>query len=208
MGVTQATVVSTSLLDPESRRWVEQLSQPPDRREAAVTALHAYLLRVARFELHRRSRAHGNSVSELDDLAVQSADDALMAILRKLDSYRGDSRFTTWAAKFAILEASVKSRRRAWQRTEITLDPDAWERFATAVGPDAVEQDALLHDIGEGIRTRLTPHQREILVAVALDGVPIDVLAERLHSNRGAIYKTLHDARRNLRAYLSERGDR
>ena len=194
-------------LDPESRSWVDQLSLPPGRRDQAVAALHGYLLRVARFELHRRWNAGGSGGirADVDDLAVQAADDALMSILRKLDSYRGDSRFTTWAAKFAILEASAKSRRRAWQRTEVALDPEAWQRLPAAAGDTGIEGQALLREVGEGIRTRLTPHQREILVAVTLDGVPIDVLAERLHSTRGAIYKTLHDARRSLRAYLSER---
>ena len=201
-----STRTAASTLDPESRKWIEALSRPPGSRDPAVARLHAYLLRVCRFELHRRWSARNSSQrAELDDLAVQAADDALMAILRKLDSYRGDSRFTTWAAKFAILEASAKSRRRAWQRTEVTLDPEAWQRFPSAGGEEAVEHEVLLRDIGEGIRTQLTPHQREILVAVTLDGVPIDVLAERLHSNRGAIYKTLHDARRKLRACLSER---
>lgn len=201
--------VTHSLLDPESRVWVEQLSLPPDRREAAVEHLHAYLLRVARFELHRRASGQGvNGRTDVEDLATQAADDALMAILRKLDTFRGDSRFTTWAAKFAILEASVKSRRRAWQQTEVTLDAEAWQRFAAAAADESLEHEALLRELADGIRTRLTPHQREILVAVTLDGVPIDVLAERLHSTRGAIYKTLHDARRNLRAYLAEREER
>jgi RNA polymerase sigma-70 factor (ECF subfamily) len=202
-----AAIVPSSPLDPDSRSWIDELSQPAGQRDGAVARLHAYLLRVARFELHRRRRAAGGTaLADIDDLAVQAADDALMAILRKLDTYRGESRFTTWAAKFAILEAAVKSRRRAWQRTEVTLDPEGWERFAAAVDETA-EHTALLREVGDGIRTRLTPHQREILVAVTLDGVPIDVLAERLNSNRGAIYKTLHDARRSLRAYLSERED-
>jgi RNA polymerase sigma-70 factor, ECF subfamily len=202
-----STVPYGRTLDPESRGWIDQLSLPPGRRDPAVARLHAYLLRVARFELNRRRSAGGVQL-DVDDLAMQAADDAVMAILRKLESFRGESRFTTWAAKFAILEASVKARRRAWERVEVTLDPDAWERFAASAGPDAAEKQALLQRVGEGIRTRLTPHQREILVAVTLDGVPIDVLAERLHSNRGAIYKTLHDARRNLRAYVEEREER
>ena len=128
-----------------------------------------------------------------------------MAILRKLPRYRGESRFTTWAAKFAILETSVKMRRRAWQHREVTLDPEAWQRFTGNGAPDAaVEHSQMLQAIGEGVRTALSPHQREILIAVTLDDVPIDVLAERLQTTRGAIYKTLHDARENLRAHLSQ----
>jgi RNA polymerase sigma-70 factor, ECF subfamily len=210
MNAVPAHAAAAAPLDPESRGWVDELSLPPGARDRAVARLHAYLLRVARFELRRRAGLRGQPAGmDADDLAVQAADDALVAILRKLGSYRGDSRFTTWAAKFAILEASVKSRRRVWQRTEVTLDPEAWQRFACAEdGTESVEQSELLHEIGEGIRTRLTPHQREVLVAVTLDGVPIDVLAERLCTTRGAIYKTLHDARRSLRAHLSEREER
>jgi RNA polymerase sigma-70 factor (ECF subfamily) len=136
---------------------------------------------------------------------VQAADDALVAILRKLPTYRGASRFTTWAAKFAILEAAVKARRRVWHDRELTLEPEAWEHFGGAGSATRdLEQAEQLDAIRDGIRTALTPHQREILVAAALNEIPIDVLAERLGTTRGAIYKTLHDARRNLRAHLAK----
>jgi RNA polymerase sigma-70 factor (ECF subfamily) len=192
-------------LDAVSRSWVDELGLPPGRRDAAVARLHAHLVRVARFELARRRRAlAGLPSAELDDLAVQAADDALVAILRKLPTFRGASRFTTWAAKFAILEASVKARRRAWQDREVALDPDAWEHLgATGSAAAGVEVNEELAAIREGIRVALTPHQREILVAAVLNDVPIDVLAERLGSTRGAVYKTLHDARRNLRAHVA-----
>jgi RNA polymerase sigma-70 factor (ECF subfamily) len=194
--------------DRESRAWVDALAGPRSR-DAAAADLHALLLRVARFELVRRRAALPSlGRDDLDDLAVQAADDALAAILRKLDTYAGRSRFTTWAAKFAILEASVKARRRAWQAREVTLDPDGWRRLAAGRGGlDQVEGAERLRRIGAAIGAALTPHQREILVAVTLDGVPIDVLAERLHTTRGAIYKTLHDARRSLRAHLAEEED-
>jgi RNA polymerase sigma-70 factor, ECF subfamily len=195
----------TAPLDAASRSWVEELALPPGPRDAAVARLHAYLLRVARFELARRRIPLAGALREdLEDLAVQAADDALVAVLRKLPTFRGASRFTTWAAKFAILEASVKARRRTWQEREIALDPDAWERLGgDASAAQSVEQAEQLAAIRDGIRTALTPHQREILVAAVLNDVPIDVLAERLGSTRGAVYKTLHDARRNLRAHLA-----
>jgi RNA polymerase sigma-70 factor, ECF subfamily len=196
----------TAPLDAVSRSWVQELALPPGQRDPAVARLHAYLLRVARFELARRRNALAGVLREdLDDLAVQAADDALVAVLRKLPTFRGASRFTTWAAKFAILEASVKARRRTWQEREIALDPDAWERLGgDASAAESVEHAEQLAAIRDGIRTALTPHQREILVAAVLNDVPIDVLAERLGSTRGAVYKTLHDARRNLRAHLAK----
>ena len=201
----ESAAASPAPLDAVSRSWVAELALPAGPRDEAVARLHAYLLRVARFELARRRDVLAGVMREgLDDLAVQAADDALVAVLRKLPTYRGASRFTTWAAKFAILEASVKARRRTWQEREIALDPNAWERLggggSAAAGVERAEELAAIRD---GIRVALTPHQREILVAAVLNDVPIDVLAERLGSTRGAVYKTLHDARRNLRAYVA-----
>src|SRR5829696_10502030 len=97
----------------------------------AVRRLHELLLRAARFEVGRRRGALSYvRGEELDDLANQAADDALMAVLGKLDDYRGASRFTTWAYKFALLEAGVKLRRRAWQEREVVLEPDDWNALA------------------------------------------------------------------------------
>jgi RNA polymerase sigma-70 factor, ECF subfamily len=190
--------------DDESQRWLDALRQPGSGRQTAVEELHALLLRAARFELGRRRVPH----PERDDLATQAADDALVAILAKLDAFRGRSRFTTWAYKFVLLEAAVKARRRAWHGREIVLGDEAWPAFAHP-GPTAqqtVEATELLAAIREAAASALTPHQREVFAALALNGVPIDVLAERLSTTRGALYKTLHDARKKLRATLAQRG--
>jgi RNA polymerase sigma-70 factor (ECF subfamily) len=166
-------------------------------------------MRAARFEVARR-RANLPHVrgDELDDIATEAADDALVSILRRLDDFRGASRFTTWAYKFALLEAAVKLRKREWQGREIPLEPDTWSLFASrGLGPDAqAEQGELLSALQEAIDELLTPHQRRVLVALALNGVPIDVLADSLSTTRGALYKTLHDARRKLRKHLEARG--
>jgi RNA polymerase sigma-70 factor (ECF subfamily) len=193
-------------LDPESREWLEGLrAEDP----AAVARLHELLLRAARFEVARRRptlpHLRGN---ELDEIALEAADDALMSVVGKLDDFRGASRFTTWAYKFALLEAAVKLRKRAWQGREIPLEPETWNLFTSSgLEPDAeAEQGELLSTVQTAIAEALTPHQRKVLVALALNGVPIDVLAERLSTTRGALYKTLHDARRKLRTYLEESG--
>jgi RNA polymerase sigma-70 factor (ECF subfamily) len=196
-------------LDPESREWLRSLRAHGREHEEAVARLHALLLRAARFECARRRPAlphlRGN---DLDDIANQAADDALVSILARLDSFRGASRFTTWAYKFALLEAAVKLRRRAWQGREIPLEPETWGLFSSSgMEPErALEQSELLETLQQAIAEVLTPHQRRVLVALALNGVPIDVLAERLSTTRGALYKTLHDARRKLRAHLEELG--
>ena len=189
----------------DTQAWLTALRGPAPAREEAIADLHALLLRAARFELGRRreSLAHV-PYAEHEDLATQAANDALLAILSKLDTFRGASRFTTWAYKFVLLEAGVKARRRAWQGREVPLGDDEWlvPRDAGPSAQEVVEGGELLKAIGEAIRTSLTPHQRQVFRAVALDGVPIDVLAERLGTTRGALYKTLHDARRKLRATL------
>jgi RNA polymerase sigma-70 factor (ECF subfamily) len=194
---------------PASREWLDALRDEGPRRDDAIARLHGLLLRAARFEVARRraSLPHVRGVS-LDDLAVQSADDALVAVLGKLDDFRGESRFTTWAYKFALLEAAVRLRRLAWQERELPLEPDSWDLLAArGTSPEAgAETNELLAALQAAIEERLTPHQREVLVAITLQDVPIDVLAERLDTTRGALYKTLHDARQKLRRCLAERG--
>jgi RNA polymerase sigma-70 factor, ECF subfamily len=195
--------------DSPARDWVERLRAVGPEGEAAVAELHALLLKAARFEIGRRSAELRHlRGGDADDLAHQAADDALVAVLRKLDDFRGESRFTTWAYKFALLEAAVKVRKRAWQGREIPLEDEAWGALADAGAPAGrgAENAELFAALREEIERSLGPRQREVLVAVALNDVPIDVLAERLGSTRGALYKNLHDARRKLRGALAARG--
>jgi RNA polymerase sigma-70 factor (ECF subfamily) len=188
---------------------VEDLRPGAPGRDHAIARLHELLLRASRFELSRRRAALSHvRGEELEDLAMQAADDALMAVLGKLDDYRGASRFTTWAYKFALLEAGVRLRRRAWQGREVVLAPESWPAFVDG-GPavhEALERAEAFDALSAAVAAALTPHQREVFVALALNDIPIDVLAERLGTTRGALYKTLHDARRKLRRELSERG--
>jgi RNA polymerase sigma-70 factor, ECF subfamily len=196
-------------LDAESREWLRGLRAAGAERDQAVERLHALLLRGARFEVARRrpTLPHLRG-GDLDDIAVQAADDALMSVLRRLDDFRGLSRFTTWAYKFVLYEAAVKLRKRAWQGREVPLEPESWDVLSSrGLEPDSeVEQSELLGTVQRAIDEVLTPHQRRVLVALAVNGVPIDVLADRLSTNRNALYKTLHDARRKLRDHLEERG--
>jgi RNA polymerase sigma-70 factor, ECF subfamily len=196
-------------LDEESRKWLRDLRADGRAKDEAVARLHALLLRAARFECARRRptlpHLRGN---DLDDIANQAADDALVSVLARLDDFRGASRFTTWVYKFALLEAAVKLRKRSWQGREVPLEPETWGLFASeGVGAqEEVEKSELLTTLQQAIVDVLTPHQRRVLVALALNGVPIDVLADRLNTTRGALYKTLHDARRKLRKHLDELG--
>ena len=195
--------------DAESREWLRCLRANGDVRYEALARLHAFLLRAARYEVGRRQATlphlRGN---DLDDIAYEAADDALMSVLTRLDDFRGTSRFTTWVYKFALLEVAVKLRRRGWQGREVPIEPEAWTQFASlGLEPaEQIEQRELLTALQQAVAETLTPHQRRVLVALTLNGVPIDVLAERLHTTRGALYKTLHDARKKLRRHLTETG--
>lgn len=192
-----------------SEEWLRALRSNGAVRDGAIADLHTLLMRAARHELHRRRAALSHvREGELEDVATQAADDALTAVLAKLDQYRGASRFTTWAYKFALLEAGVRLRRRAWQGREVLLEPDAWPAFADhgVSAHQVLEQDELMRALKTAIETQLTDHQRLVFVALALNEVPIDVLAERMDTTRGALYKTLHDARRKLRRELVAAG--
>src|SRR5215208_5789894 len=114
-----------AVMDPTVDETLIEDLRANDQR--AIRELHELLLRAARHEVGRRRAALSHvRGEELDDIANQAADDALMAVLTKLDTYRGASRFTTWAYKFALLEAGVRLRRRAWQHREVVLEPDTW----------------------------------------------------------------------------------
>jgi RNA polymerase sigma-70 factor (ECF subfamily) len=166
------------------------------------------LLRGARYTIARhRALLPQFWDTDLEQIALESADDATVAVLSHLDDFRGESRFTTWAYKFAFLDATAKLRQRAWRGREIPTEPESWTLLSGSAEADqSAELAELLAAIGAGIAEALTERQREALVAVAINGVAIEVVADRLGTTRGALYKTMHDARIKLREYLAERG--
>ena len=165
------------------------------------------LLRATRHQVRRlRAMLPGTGPSELEDLAQQAADDALVTLLRQLATFEGRSRFTTWAYKFGVFHAGVAVRRQAWRHREVPL-PDTLQLVDHAAGPHEIsEAGDLGRALQQAIATELTPHQRRVVLALLVEGVPIDILADRLGSNRNALYKTLHDARRRLRTSLTASG--
>jgi RNA polymerase sigma-70 factor (ECF subfamily) len=193
--------------DAESREWLRDLRSGGATADEAVARLHVILLRAARFEVTRQRATMPHLRSEAEAVAREAAEDALVSVRARLDDYRGESRFTTWAYKFALSEAAVKLRRRDWQGRELPTASAGMHLLADlALRPEAaLGQRALLETVDEGI-TRLAPHQRDVLVALALNGVPIDVLAERFATTRGALYETVHDARISLRRHVAAAG--
>jgi RNA polymerase sigma-70 factor (ECF subfamily) len=199
--------MTSGLAPPPDDAWQADLTDDGPAGQQALARLREILLRAARHQVWRlRDVLPGAGSGELEDLAQQAADDALMAVLRKLDTFEGRSRFTTWAYKFGVLHAGVAVRRQAWRHREVPL-PDTLSVVDTSPTPAAVsEATELARAVTSAITGELTPHQRRVVLALLVDGVPIDVLADRLGSTRNALYKTLHDARRRLRAALTESG--
>jgi RNA polymerase sigma-70 factor, ECF subfamily len=196
-------------LDPDSEQWVRALAATGAEREAALAGLHELLVRVARGELRRRGPGLGITGPELDDLAFQAAADALLAITRKLEQFRGESRFTTWACKFVIFEVSAKAGRHFWRNGAVSLDAADWDRLPDRLGAgpaSEAERRDLVAAVRSAVDEELTARQRDVFVALVLRGVPLDALAIQLGSSRNAIYKAMFDARRKLRAVLTARG--
>jgi RNA polymerase sigma-70 factor, ECF subfamily len=195
--------------DAESAELLHALHSTGPARQLALARLHALLLRVARSELGRREGRHPVTGPELDDLAHQAADDALMAITAKIGQFRGESRFTTWAYKFVVLEVSAKLGRHFWQRPTAALEADQWNRLPDRLGlrpDDVAEQLDLLAALRRAVEEQLTDHQRRVFTAIVVDGTPLDALVVQLGSSRNAVYKTMFDARRKLRAALAANG--
>jgi len=192
---------------PSDDGWLTDLTDDGPAGQEALGRLRDLLLRATRHQVWRlRDLLPGAGAGELEDLAQQAANDALVAVLRKLGTFQGRSRFTTWAYKFGVLHAGVAVRRQAWRHREVPL-PDSLALVDTAPSPaDFSEAAQLARALEAAIASQLTPHQRRVVLALVVQEVPIDVLADRLGSTRNALYKTLHDARRRLRRSLTDSG--
>jgi RNA polymerase sigma-70 factor (ECF subfamily) len=207
-GVEQSPAAGRRL-DPESAEWLRALAGTGPPQEAALARLHEMLVRIARGEVRRRGPQLRVTGPELDDLAHQAAADALIAIIGKLGQFRGESRFTTWAYKFVILEVSAKIGRHFWRNPGVPFDAEDWERLPDRFGFDPAREAEwrdLLAALRRAVDTELTPRQREVFVALVVTGIPMDALVAELGSTRGAIYKMEFDAQRKLRAALAAGG--
>lgn len=196
-------------IDRENRRWVHALAAAGPRREAACRELYPMLLRIGRAEARRRAPLLRLDGPELDDIAHQAAADALMAICERLDRFRGEARFTTWASRFVIFNVATKMNRHFWRRNELPYGHVEWSRLASRSdsGPEADAQvREFVAAVASAAEESLSDRQRHVFVATVLNDMPIDVLADELGSTRNALYKVLFDARKNLRAALVTSG--
>ncbi|MEO8906824.1 MAG: RNA polymerase sigma factor [Microbacteriaceae bacterium] len=204
MAYVRTMVAIDDEVPPADSDWIGRLSAPGRAYEAAVAQLHELMLRAARHQVSRMHEAAMLGAARREEIIHSAADEATMAVLSRLGTFEGRSAFTTWAYKFGILHAGTQVRRAAWRDREINLDDVPEPHQSVAPSPELyAEGRDLAQAVRDGLREALTPHQRRVALAILVDEVPIDVLAERLSISRGALYKTLHDARQRLRAYLS-----
>jgi RNA polymerase sigma-70 factor, ECF subfamily len=206
--------------DRTNEAWLALLRHPdndnPDHASALIE-LRDRLQRSIYFYLsHERSDLSDRSTQDLTQMADDMAQDATLRVIENLASFRGDSRFTTWAAKIAVRLAISDLRRaryRDFSLENITADGEFVPENATSVsgtpplGPEtSTERDEVMHHLEAALEQALTPRQRQALVAITMRGVPLDIVAEQMNTNRNALYKLLYDARRKLRTHLESQG--
>jgi RNA polymerase sigma-70 factor, ECF subfamily len=207
-GVERARVPPVDL-DEESSAWLRRLGAGGGARQAAERDLYARLVRIALAEVRRRSASTAVTGPELTDVAHQAAADAMVAILAKIDGFRGESRFITWAYRFVILEVSSKLGRHYWANPPVALDAGQWERLPDRFGIDPArhaEAAGILAKVRRVVEHELTAHQQRVFVAIVVDGIPLDALAAKLGLERNAVYKVIFDARRKIRRALVANG--
>jgi RNA polymerase sigma-70 factor, ECF subfamily len=215
LGVSDRAAHKPGVRRRSSAEWIAALDSSDDVQAAALTDLRTLLLRAALFTLQRSLHYVGHLQSSiLGELAEECAQEALAAILQRLPMFRGDSQFTTWAYAFAVNTALVAARRE--RRTSVPLDrvlegtdSPAWPVRDEAGSPDP-ERHALQTEtmaaIRDGIQQHLTLKQQQVLRALFLEDIPLDEVVRHWSSNRNAVYKLVHDARRKLKAHLIARG--
>jgi RNA polymerase sigma-70 factor, ECF subfamily len=198
-----------------NEEWLRELKSDGELQTAALSDLRAYLVRAALYALQRRRNAFQKLTSTgIEQLAEDCAQDAVSAILGHLDQFRGDSRFTTWAYKFAVNAALITARRERWGRVPLDqllgsvdlVDQIGLASEALSDPQRRALQREILAVVRQAIEIHLTVRQRQALTAIVFEEITLDELARHWASNRNALYKLLHDARRKLKAHLRDRG--
>jgi RNA polymerase sigma-70 factor (ECF subfamily) len=188
-------------------QWLDSLRGA--KSEEAIGQLHGLLLRVARSEIRRRNTGGQITGPEVDDLAHQAAADAALLITNRVNEFRGESRFTTWAYKFVVFEVSSKLGRHFWKRRRAPSGEVDWDRLPERLGTgpaEAAELGDLVAAVRAAAETCLTPRQRQVFIAIVVEGIPLDALVTRMGTTRTAIYKVMFDARQRLRKELVSLG--
>jgi RNA polymerase sigma-70 factor (ECF subfamily) len=196
------------MADRTNEQWLTELRFPGPEREKALADLRSFLVRGLMFGLADRS-----SVTEAD--IEDFAQEALLKITASLDTFRGESRFTTWAQKIAIRVAFSELRRARWKDTSLQGVIEQYDEgdFTPALLTDtsaSPEQQATQHTVLELVQRlvqeELTDRQRQAITAVIFGGMNLEEVARRMGTNRNALYKLLHDARQSLKQHIIAHG--
>jgi RNA polymerase sigma-70 factor (ECF subfamily) len=200
-----------------NQEWLHDLNTSGATQEAAIADLRDLLLRAALYFFSRNlSDFEKNDGDEILQRAEDCAQDALIAVLKHLQDFRGDSKFTTWAYKFAINIALMAARRERWKGVSLDQLVDSTEsnffesmlqdRSDGSAPEDSAMQGEVRKVIQDIIQHDLTDKQRHIIFLMVFNEVPMDEVVRHLGTNRNAVYKTLHDARRKIKSSLQARG--
>jgi RNA polymerase sigma-70 factor (ECF subfamily) len=210
--MSKALAVAISSQTRTNAEWLSDLQGTGPVQAQALQELRDYLVRVAVIYLERRwEHLAGLEHAELLQLAQDLAQEALLDILNKLDAFRGESRFTTWAYKFVINVAAEELRRRRWQNIslETPLPIEDLPPLANilpsrkSLDPEkAVLRKAVWESLRRIVAEELTERQRTVLIAVILQEAPVEDVARQLETTPNNVYKILHDARRKLKRRL------
>jgi RNA polymerase sigma-70 factor (ECF subfamily) len=197
--------------------WLKDLSSSGMSQEAAIADLRLILLRASLYFFSRNLDDFGGlGRDEILQRAEDCAQDALIAVMSHLQGFRGDSKFSTWAYKFAINIALMAARRERWKGVSLDQLSDAGDDaflewvMRDKAGGITPEQSAMQDDLRGIIRNvfehDLTDKQRQVLNLMVYHEVPLDEIVRHLDSNRNAVYKLLHDARRKMKSGLQAHG--
>lgn len=197
-----------------NEQWLQSLKEPGEQQIEATEELRDYLMRAILVYLHKHRGDLANwSSSNIRHFAEDMAQEALLAIRQKLDTFRGDSKFTTWAYRFAINITAGELRRSRYRDLSLesvqeqeTLFLNDVFRDTRNVGPGvAAERQAFIDLLSHIIREELTERQRLAILAVHFQGRSMQEVAEKMGINRNALYKLLHDARKRIKSQLQAR---
>ena len=191
-----------------NEEWLDELTASGETQETAIADLRNLLLRAALYFFNRNlSDFEGMNREEILQRAEDCAQEALIAVMDHLSEFRGDSKFTTWAYKFAINMALMTARRQRWKGKSLDeLSVSDGRLFEWPLPDRSVIQHEIREIIQDVIEGELTERQRQVLLLMVFREVPMDEVVQRLDTNRNAIYKMLHDARRKLKSSLQRRG--
>jgi RNA polymerase sigma-70 factor (ECF subfamily) len=206
------------MVERSNEEWLADLRSEGTRRADALEDMRARLERGVFFYLRNdRSDLSSRSTEEIEQMAQDFVQDALLKILDNLETFRGESKFTTWASKIATRVAISELRRvryKNYSLDHLTADGEIMPSIASlAVTPDDAlapetytEREEVFRIVNDAIENALTERQRTALTAYVIDGVNIEAIADRMNTNRNALYKLIHDARYKLKKYMEDQG--